>query len=144
METLYPRNTKASRQKYLINRYLKSYQTDPSGTMLYPRSNTQRLQNLPTQHQGTKEAWWILRWTFENRTNQTIQITLCYSIFFVKKKDSSLWPVQNYWQLNEMTIRNKYPLLLISELIDKVWGAQYFTKLNIHWRYNNVQIREGD
>ena len=40
--------------------------------------------------------------------------------FFIKKKDGSLRPVQDYWRLNEVTIKNKYPLLLIQELIDKV------------------------
>jgi len=39
-------------------------------------------------------------------------------------------------------IKNKYPLPLIQELIDKVQGAQYFTKLDIQWGYNNVRIRE--
>ena len=42
-----------------------------------------------------------------------------------------------------MTIKNSYPLPLISELIDKLKGAKMFTKLNIHWGYNNVQIK-GD
>ena len=51
--------------------------------------------------------------------------------FFMKKKDKSLQPVQDYRQLNEATIKNKYPLPLIQELIDKVQGAKYFTKLNI-------------
>jgi len=35
-------------------------------------------------------------------------------------------------------------LPLIQELIDKVQGARYFTKLDIQWGYNNVRIREGD
>jgi len=43
--------------------------------------------------------------------------------FFVKKKNGSLQPVQDYCQLNEATIKNKYPLPLIQELIDKVRGA---------------------
>ena len=64
--------------------------------------------------------------------------------FFVKKKDGSLQPVQDYRRLNEATIKNKYPLPLIQELIDKVRGARYFTKLDIRWGYNNVRIREGD
>ena len=51
--------------------------------------------------------------------------------FFVKKKDGSLYPVQDYCQLNEVTIKNKYPLLLIQELIDKVKRATYFIKLDI-------------
>ena len=49
----------------------------------------------------------------------------------MKKKDKSLQLVQDYRQLNEATIKNKYPLPLIQELIDKVQGAKYFTKLNI-------------
>jgi len=51
--------------------------------------------------------------------------------FFVKKKNSSLQPVQDYQQLNKVTIKNKYSLPLIQELINKVQGAQYFMKLNI-------------
>ncbi len=43
-----------------------------------------------------------------------------------------------------MTIKNRYPLPLISELIDKLHGAKYFTKLDVCWGYNNVRIREGD
>jgi len=45
---------------------------------------------------------------------------------------------------NKLTIKNKYPLPLIQELIDKVKEAQYFTKLDIRWGYNNVRIKEGD
>ncbi len=43
-----------------------------------------------------------------------------------------------------MTIKNRYPLPLISELIDKLRGAKYFTKLDVRWGYNNVRIKEGD
>ncbi len=64
--------------------------------------------------------------------------------FFVKKKDSKIWPVQNYCKLNEMTIKNRYPLLLISELIDKLQGTKYFSKLNVQWGYNNVCIKSSD
>ncbi|SJL16274.1 uncharacterized protein ARMOST_19794 [Armillaria ostoyae] len=64
--------------------------------------------------------------------------------FFVKKKDGSLRPVQDYRKLNEMTIKNRYPLPLISELIDKLQGAKYFTKLDVRWGYNNVWIKEED
>src|SRR3954465_12822098 len=64
--------------------------------------------------------------------------------FFVKKKDGKLRPVQDYRKLNEMTIKNCYPLPLIQELVDKLKGAKYFTKLDIRWGYNNVRIKEGD
>jgi hypothetical protein len=64
--------------------------------------------------------------------------------FFVKKKDGSLRPVQDYRQLNDLTIKNKYPLPLIQELVDKLSKAKYFTKLDVRWGYNNIRIKEGD
>ena len=64
--------------------------------------------------------------------------------FFVKKKDGKLRPVQDYRKLNRMTVKNRYPLPLISEVIDKLRGAKYFTKIDIRWGYNNVRIKNGD
>jgi len=65
-------------------------------------------------------------------------------VFFVKKKDSKLCLVQDYRTLNAMTMKNKYLLPLIPELIAKLHRAKYFTKLDIWWGFNNVQIKEGD
>jgi len=53
-------------------------------------------------------------------------------VFFIKKKDGSLWLVQDYRALNSMTVKNKYPLLLISELVSQLCEARYFTKLDVH------------
>ena len=64
--------------------------------------------------------------------------------FFVKKKDGSLRPVQDYRKLNEVTIRNRYPLPLISDLMDQLKNAMYFTKLDVRQGFNNVRIRSGD
>lgn len=65
-------------------------------------------------------------------------------VFFVKKKDGSLRLVQDYRKLNSFTIKNSYPLPLISDLINKLSKAKYFTKLDVRWGYNNVRIKEGD
>ncbi|SJL14246.1 uncharacterized protein ARMOST_17702 [Armillaria ostoyae] len=64
--------------------------------------------------------------------------------FLIKKKDGTLRPVQDYRKLNEMTIKNQYPLPLISELMDKLGSAKYFTKLDVRWGYNNVHIKKDD
>ena len=64
--------------------------------------------------------------------------------FFIKKKDGKFRPVQDYRNLNKWTIPNKYPLPLISELIHKISGKQWFMKLDVRWGYNNVCIKEGD
>ena len=65
-------------------------------------------------------------------------------VFFVKKKDGRLRLVQDYRALNAMTVKNKYPLPLIPELIAKLRSAKYFTKLDVRWGFNNVRIKEGD
>ena len=52
--------------------------------------------------------------------------------------------VQDYQYLNEHTVQNNYPLLLIFQLINKLKESQYFTKIDLWWGYNNVQIKEGD
>ena len=63
--------------------------------------------------------------------------------FFVKKKDEGLRPCQDYRYVNEHTIRDAYPLPLISDLVDKLRDAKVFTKFDVCWGYNNVQIKDG-
>ena len=41
-------------------------------------------------------------------------------------------------------VKNCYPLPLISDLVNQLRGAKYFTKLNVRWGYNNVRMKEGD
>jgi hypothetical protein len=65
-------------------------------------------------------------------------------VFFIKKKDRALRLVQDYRALNAKTVKNMYPLPLISDLINRLRGARYFTKLDVRWGYNNVHIKEGD
>ena len=65
-------------------------------------------------------------------------------MFFIKKKDGSLRLVQDYRALNTITVKNKYLLPLILELINKLQGARYFTKLDVHWGFNNVRMKDGD
>ena len=65
-------------------------------------------------------------------------------IFFMLKKDGRKRMVQDYRYLNEHMVWNNYPLPLISQLIDKLKGSQYFTKIDLQWGYNNVWIKEGD
>jgi hypothetical protein len=65
--------------------------------------------------------------------------------FFVgKKKKGELQPCQDYQYLNEWTVKNSYPLPLISDLLDSIGDAEIFTKLDIQWGYNNVLIKAKD
>jgi len=65
-------------------------------------------------------------------------------MFFIKKKDSSLCLVQDYHVLNAITVKNRYLLPLISELVSQLCRARYFTKLDVCWGFNNVCIKPGD
>jgi hypothetical protein len=65
-------------------------------------------------------------------------------IMFVPKKDGSLRPVVDYRALNAITIKNRYPLPLIAEALDRLGGATIFTKLDVKDAYNRIRIREGD
>ena len=65
-------------------------------------------------------------------------------ILFVLKPDGSLRLCVDYRNLNKLTIVNKYPLPLMDELLDRVAGAQVFTKLDLKDGYHLIQMRKGD
>lgn len=64
--------------------------------------------------------------------------------FFVEKKDHTLRPCIDYRGLNEITIKNKYPLPLIDSAFDPLHQATVFTKLDLRNAYHLVRIRQGD
>jgi hypothetical protein len=51
--------------------------------------------------------------------------------FFISKKDERFRPTQDYRYLNQWTVKNHYPLPLVSDIMDKASGAKYFTKLDV-------------
>ena len=65
-------------------------------------------------------------------------------IFFVSKKGGKKCMVQDYQYINEFMIKNNYLLPLISQLVDKLKGCKLFTKIDLHWGYNNVQVKEDN
>jgi transposase InsO family protein len=65
-------------------------------------------------------------------------------VLFVKKKDGSLRLCVDYRGLNRITAKNKYPLPLISALLDRLRTAKVFTKIDLRGAYNLVRMRKGD
>ena len=65
-------------------------------------------------------------------------------VFFIGKKDGRKRMVQDYRYLNKWTIRNNYPLPLISDMLENIGTKKVFTKIDLRWGYNNVRIKEGD
>ena len=65
-------------------------------------------------------------------------------IFFDKKPDGSLRLCVDYWGLNNLTIKNQYPLPLIGESLDRLGRAKRFTQLDLTSAYHRMRIKEGD
>jgi len=65
-------------------------------------------------------------------------------VFFVGKKDGSKRMVMDYCNLNDQTIKNNYPLPLITELIDNIGSKKVFSKMDLRWGFDNIRIKEGD
>jgi len=65
-------------------------------------------------------------------------------VFFVGKKDGKKRMVQDYRYLNEWTIKNNYPLSLISDMLENIRMKKVFTKMDFRWGYNNMRIKERD
>ena len=59
-------------------------------------------------------------------------------VFFVGKKNGRKHIVQDYWYLNEQTIKNNYPLPWISDIVENISMKKAFTKLDLQYSYNNI------
>jgi hypothetical protein len=67
-----------------------------------------------------------------------------YPVLFVPKKDGKLRMCVDYRQLNEQTVKNRYPLPLISRLRDQLSKARHFTRLDLPTAYAHIRIKSGD
>jgi len=111
---------------------------------LIPGEKASNCKVYPLAPTEQKELDQFLKENLETGRIHPSKSPMASLVFFIKKKDGTLWLVQDYRALNAMTVKNKYPLPLISKLINKLRGAKYFTKMDVRWGFNNVQMKEGD
>ena len=77
---------------------------------------------------GTRKTWRICHGQLGKRLYTTIKVTTSVAILLRRKEG---WRAKTSTRLLIATIKNAYPLLLISDLVDQLKGAKYFTKLDI-------------
>jgi len=65
-------------------------------------------------------------------------------VLFVHKKDGTLRMCVDYRTLNKATVKNRYPLLQIDDLFDRLSGAKVFSRINLRLGYYQIRIAEGD
>lgn len=81
----------------------------------------------------------IHRWKSQVGIQPSVHIPgWCQHIFH--RKDHSLKPCVDYWELNKITVKNGHPLLLVLELIQRLSSARMFIKLDLRGPYNLVPI----
>lgn len=101
----------------------------------------------PLRHQSEKDAE-VMREYVESglRAGTLIPSTSPYGsmALIVKKKDGSPRVVIDYRALNEVTIKNKYPLPLMDELFDRTQGARFFTSIDLRNGFLQIAIRPED
>ena len=65
-------------------------------------------------------------------------------VLFVKKPGGKLRLCMDYRALNSITIKNRYPIPLVSETLDRLSKARYFTKVDVISAFNRIRIAKGD
>jgi hypothetical protein len=106
--------------------------TTPVAKAPYKMSPVEK-KELKVQLQGLLEKGYIRRSTSPRG-----------STLFVEKKEKELCLCVDYWPLNAVTIKNKYPLSCIDILFDQLVGAKVFSKIDLCSSYHQIKIRAED
>ena len=101
----------------------------------------------PLHHQSSKDLAVFEQYTREMIASGQLRVSVSpygAMALIVRKKDGTARVVVDYRALNDITVKNKYPLPLMDELFDRVVNAKVFSKLDLRTGFHQIRVHEDD
>ena len=103
---------------------------------------------ITTPYRHPKAYWDEIEWAIQELLAlEHIRLSMspfASSVVLVKKKDGTLRMCIDYRALNKKTLKNRYPIPRIDELMDELRGAKFFSKIDLRSGYHQICVREQD
>ncbi|GJV21569.1 putative reverse transcriptase domain-containing protein [Tanacetum coccineum] len=122
--------------------------TGPTGTPVAKTGNYKEFISCqPCYFNGTEGAVGLIRW-FE-QTESVFSRSRCAEenkVTFATGTltDDALSMCIDYWELNKLTVKNRYPLPRIDDLFDQLQGSSIYSKIELRYGYHQLRVRDKD
>lgn len=129
------------------------FNTEAAVSLPQPRSTDHAIEttgeppHYPIYNLSVKELEVLKKYLVDAQANGWIRPSISPGgapVLFVPKKNGDLRLCVDYRGLNKLTVKNRYPLPLISEILDRLSGMKIFTKLDLKNAYHRIRIKHGD